>query len=301
MIDLATMTTTKNTLSAPAIMLYGLEGIGKTTFGADFPSPYFICAEDGMRNKIFDGIPRYFPGSFQDILDVLDALATQPHVYKTVVIDTLDAVQKLIFEHIARKNNKENIEDIGYGKGYKFAALEIPQLLARFERLQKKDIAVLLLCHAGIKNFANPEGENYDRYVPMLFDSIAAQIKQYVDFILFSTYKVGVDGKKGIGGKERIIYTEHCAAYDAKSRCEMPEQIPLDAQTFLSLIGDGAENGMKKMTDRIQNLLPSLDDATKASVKKWLDTKKYTIAAVSRTLKKCEEMAAKTNKEANNA
>ena len=253
-----------------------------------------------MRNKIFDGIPRYFPEKYQDVLEILDALATQPNEYKTVVVDTLDAVQKMLFDYIAMKNSKQTIEDIGYGKGYKFAALEIPNLLAHFEKLQKRGVSVLMLCHAGIKTFANPEGENYDHYVPMLFESIATQIKQYADFTLFATYKVGVDAKKGVGGKERVIYTEHCAAYDAKSRCEMPEQIPLDAHTFLSYSTEGLKNELSKMTARIEALLPSLDDAGRSRVKKWLDAKKYTFASVSRTLKKCEEMAA-TLKEANNA
>jgi hypothetical protein len=226
------------------ITLYAVEGLGKSTFASKAPKPLFIDVEHGTRELdverfVFDeATGRTTPESLTEFIAALRALDTDEHDYKTAVVDTLDAVEALIHAHICYRDGKQGIEDYGFGKGYVAALDEWRVLAAMFERLRKRGINVITLAHTAIKAFKDPASEGYDRYQMKLHQSAAGLMKERSDIVLFGTHEdhaVKNDKTKrvrGVSTGSRIIHTVHNAAWDAKNRHDLPEEMPLDWDEF---------------------------------------------------------------------
>lgn len=227
---------TKGKLDAPMrVVLYGVEGIGKSTFAAASPSPIFIGAEDGTAQL---DVARFSPENWEEVIEALRTLTNDTHAYRTVVLDTLDWAEPLIWAHICKRDGKTSIEDYGYGKGYKAAIDEWRILLSHLDRLRKtKGMSVILLGHSWVKPYKNPSGEDYDRYGLKLHAEAGGLLKEWADCVLFAnyeTYAAKEKGKrvKGVSTGARLIYTQHEAAYDAKNRYDLPEYLPLSWSDF---------------------------------------------------------------------
>jgi len=214
--------------------VYGLEGAGKTTFAAGAPSPIFIPIEEGTNALNVQRSPA--PETFGDVLDFLTVLTREKHEFRTVVLDTLDALEPMIWAQVCLAGKKPSIEGFGYGKGY-VAALDLWRvLLARLEQLRAaKKMNVVLIAHSQIKKFQNPEGEDFDRYeLKLAGKGAAGLIKEWTDDLLFATYEViaATDEEKertrGVATGKRIARTVHSGAFDAKSRHELPDPMPLE-------------------------------------------------------------------------
>jgi DNA polymerase III delta prime subunit len=236
----------KGKLEAPyRILLYGPEGVGKSTFGADAPSPIFIGAEDGTRHLDVARFPA--PETVQDVFEAVRVLTADAHEYQTLVLDTLDWVEPLIWREVCRRDNVSNIEEVGggYMKGYTVAVDEWRKLVAALERLQAtKRMHVVLLAHSHIKTFKNPEGEDYDRYEIKLHPKASGLVKEWCEAVLFAreetlVHKAKGKRPKGVGVGARIIYTERSGAYDAKNRYTMPAEIPLSWADFDAAVKAG--------------------------------------------------------------
>lgn len=224
--------------------IIGIEGVGKSTYGANAPSPIFLASEEGV-SKI--GAARFpEPREWREVLDAVAVLENTEHGYKTLVVDTLDWLEPLVYAHVCRANGWQNIEEPGYGKGYVSATDEWRRFLQALDRLRnKKGMEIILLAHASIKNFANPSGPDFARYEAALFKTTAALVKQWSDTVLFATFEeevveaqsgkevAGVTSKKKVKGVStglRVAHTERCAAWDAKNRTNLPPTIPLSYQ-----------------------------------------------------------------------
>lgn len=224
------------------VLLYGPPGIGKTTFAAAAPVPIFIGAEDGTSELDVERFPQ--PGTWSDVLDALDELATASHSYQTVVLDTLDWLEPLCWQHVCTTNRDkqgkpyENIKDLGYGKGYAAALDQWRILLKKLEELRDaRSLSIVLLAHTTIRPFKNPEGDNYERYQLKLHHSASSLFREWPDAVLFAmyeTYTHAVDGgeTKGISTGARVMGTQRTAAYDAKNRYDLPDRVPLDWPSF---------------------------------------------------------------------
>ena len=236
------------------LLLYGTQGIGKSTFAASSESPIFIQAEDGLGEIGCDKFP--VAESVEQVMTALTELYTHQHRYGTVTIDSLDWLERLIWNDVCRKRNVSNIEDIGYAKGYTFALNAWREFLEGLSALRRdKGMTIILIAHAKIEKFENPETESYDRYVPRLHKLASAMIQEWCDEVLFATYKVhtkqteegfGRKGTRGIGSGERILRTTERPAHMAKNRLNLPDEIPLDwaayAQHFTHLTEKGKPN-----------------------------------------------------------
>jgi hypothetical protein len=148
--------------------LYGPEGMGKSTFGARAPEPIFIDAEDGTANIdttrfVFDDAGRTKPKDWPEVLEAIRTLDREEHPYRTLVLDTVDALEALIWAHICKRDGKTSIEDYGFGKGYVAAVDEWRLLIAALERIRAKGMNVITLGHSIVKAFHNPEGDDFDR------------------------------------------------------------------------------------------------------------------------------------------
>lgn len=226
------------------VLLYGVHGVGKSTFGAMAEKPIFIQTEEGINDIETDRFP--LATKYGDVLGALSALYTDDHDYQTVVIDSLDWLERLIWAEVCAKRGVESIEDIGYAKGYVFALTQWREALGGLDALRnERDMQVVLIAHAQIEKFANPETDSYDRYSPRLQKQASALVQEWADEVLFATYKVhtkttneGFDRKRtqGIGTGERIIRTTERPAHVAKNRINLPDEFPLDYRLYAAFV-----------------------------------------------------------------
>jgi hypothetical protein len=224
------------------VLLYGPEGIGKSTFAMGAPSPIFLCPEDGTAELDVARLPE--PHSWQDVIDAVRLLAKEQHDYKTFVVDTLDWIEPLCWDFVCARDGEKNIETYGYGKGYLAALNEWRVFVAEVDKLRAtRGMHVVLLGHSKVATFKNPEGEDYDRYSLKLHEKSGGLLKEWVDAALFANYETFVDKAskmargKGLSTGARVIHTERRAAWDAKNRYSLPEQIPLSWDDFAQAAG----------------------------------------------------------------
>ena len=227
-------------LSPPRILAYGVAGVGKTTFATGADKPVVVPTEDGL-GKI--QVP-HFPlaRSFDAVMEALAALYSEPHDYKTVVVDSVDWLEPLVWQRACKDNGWRSIEDPGYGKGF-IAALDLwRQYLDGLNALRdERGMTVIQLAHTDIKRFDSPEHEPYDRYVIKLHARASALLQEHSDIVLFANYRistvkseVGFNKKvtRALGSGERVLYTAERPAFLAKNRYGLPDMLPLDWQAF---------------------------------------------------------------------
>lgn len=239
-----------------SVLLYGVEGVGKSSWGADAPAPIFLDLEDGTEELDVARFPR--PESWSDVLAALDALAREQHQYQTVVIDTLDALERLIQREVCRSGGKQSIEDFGYGKGYVAASELAAVFVQRLEALRRKGMHVVCLAHAQIRAFSDPAGDSYDKYRIKGHDKFVALFKEWAKAVLFANYRVytvSKDGKtKALGDGARVVYTEPRPAWEAKNRYGLPTELPLNWHEFERSARAG-EEALPRLVATVEELL----------------------------------------------
>lgn len=232
----------KNTaISAPRIELYGVEGIGKSTFAAGAPKPIFICTEDGLGSLQVDHFP--LATKANDVLDAISTLATEKHDFRTVVLDSVDWLDNLIWADVEASHDAK---DLAYGKGAMIVADRWREVLTGLNHLRNtKNMCVILIAHCQIKRFDSPEVEPYDRYQPKLQERSSALIREWVDALLFANYKTIIKkddlgfsktNNRGFSTGERLLYTSEKPAYMAKNRYGLPDSIPMTWDAFAQAI-----------------------------------------------------------------
>ena len=239
-IDIASILKSTTALSAPRILIHGVAGVGKTTFAAGAPKPVFVQTEDGLGTL---EVPRFpLTRSFDEVMEAVAALYTDSHDFETVVIDSVDWLEPLIWQRVCRDNGWASIEDAGYGKGY-VAALDLwRQYLEGLNALRdERGMTVIQIAHTDIKRFDSPEHEPYDRYVIKLHTRAAALLQEHSDVVLFANYRistvkadVGFNKKvtRALGSGERVLYTAERPAFLAKNRYGLPDSLPLSWAAF---------------------------------------------------------------------
>jgi hypothetical protein len=229
---------------------YGPEGVGKSSLAADAPAPIFFDTDRGSgaidvrRYRFRDTDDGHFAESFDEIIAAVDDLLVSPHSYQTLVIDTTDSLEALIWKHVCDKagvtksgDRIDTIEDFGYGKGFAVAADEWRKLLHRLDTLRlRRAMHIVFVGHALVKTFKNPTGEDYDRFRPKLDDRALGLLKEWCEVVGFVTFDdlasrtKGSTRARGVSTGTRIIHLEHNAAWDAKSRLPLAAQIDLDLE-----------------------------------------------------------------------
>ena len=228
----------------PRIMVYGQEGVGKSTFGASAPGAIFVQTEDGLGEIDCRKFP--LAQNFGDVVAALTALRDEDHNFRTVVIDSLDWLERLIFDEVCKEFGVRSIEkaDGGYGKGYVDALVHWRKVLSLLDDLRnQRGMMVILVAHAKVERFEDPENMAYDRYAPRLHKHAASLISEWVDAVMFAMKRMRVskDGDAraiaspiGADGGERILRTNGSPACVAKNRFGLPNEIPLQWDAFLN-------------------------------------------------------------------
>lgn len=219
-------------------------------FAAQAPDPVFILSpqETGLQSLIDSGqlppnVPHQEVSHFQQVLWIIEDLTTQQTSRKTLVIDTINGVEKLANLHIdqtvydgtmsASKNGF-----LSFQSGYQTVATgPWKELLSKLDELRRKrSMQIILLAHTGVKNHKNPGGEDFNRWFPAFDGRPAWELTfAWSDIVLFADYDVVVASegegklakKKGRGGDRRFFHANWSAAYDAKNRYGMPDEIDM--------------------------------------------------------------------------
>jgi hypothetical protein len=222
-------------------LIYGTGGIGKSTWAAAAPHPVVIATEDGVGDVDCDKTP--LCRTTTDVGGWLMQLSSPDvrHEYDTVVIDSVDWLERMVWDATARDEGKKTIEDFGYGKGYVFALRRWEQLLRMLDQCRARSMNVILIAHAKVERFAPPEADPYDRWVPDLHKSASALLVEWCDEVLFARYLVNVITRedkfnqkrtRAVGTNDRVLCTCEAPTHLAKRRIEMPDQIPLDWSAY---------------------------------------------------------------------
>lgn len=247
---------------AKKVVIYGPEGIGKSTFAAQFPSPLFIDTEGSTNGMNVKRLPK--PTTWAYLMQEIDYVKKTPGLCKTLIIDTIDWAERLEVEATCAKYGKKGIEDFGYGNGYVYSAEEIGRFLNLLSDLVEIGINVVLTAHAQIRKFEQPDEMGaYDRYELKLGKKTGSQtsplVKEWADMILFINYKtvsVAVDDKgkkhKAQGGR-RVMYTTHHPCWDAKNRDNLPEEMDFNYQGIAHLFDTSTAPTTNKSVDSAQN------------------------------------------------
>lgn len=225
--------------TAQKVVVYGPEGIGKSTFASRFPEPLF-CDTEGS-TKALDVIRFDRPDSAELIYQCIDYVKAHPGCCKTFVLDTADWAEKLLSKTVCARAKKTGIEDFGYGKGYTYLAEEFGKLLNQLEDLIGVGINVVVTAHAELKKFEQPdEAGAYDRWSLKLTKLDSPMLKEWADAVLFINYKTYVEktdgNKRKASGGRRVMYTSHHPCWDAKNRWELPEECDFDYSVIAPFI-----------------------------------------------------------------
>nr|WP_296835010.1 ATP-binding protein [uncultured Marvinbryantia sp.] len=235
--------------SAKKITIYGPEGIGKSTFAAQFPDPVFIDTEGSTKEMDVARFKK--PTSWTMLLEQINYVKNNPDICRTLVIDTIDWAEAMCVEHICAKHHKDGLESFGYGMGYVYVKEEFGRFLNSLEEVVNAGVNVVLTAHAQIRKFEQPDEMGaYDRWELKLGKKTSSQtaplVKEWSDALLFANYKtysVAADDKgkkhKAQGGT-RVMYTNHHPCWDAKNRYGLPDEVPFEYASIAHILENTA-------------------------------------------------------------
>lgn len=231
------------TIPAPVkVVLYGPEGIGKSTFASQFPDPVFIDTEGGTKRLNVARLPA--PTSWQMLMDEVAEVARGNVPCGTLVIDTADWAERLCIETVCARFKVKGIEDFGYGKGYTYAKEEFARLLDALGDVLAAGKHVVVTAHAQISRFEQPDAVgSYDRWTMKTSKQVAPLLREWCDMLLFANYKTvvekagaGANAKNKASGGKRVLYTTHNPCWDAKNRFGLPDEVPFEFASIAACI-----------------------------------------------------------------
>ena len=243
---------------AQKVVLYGSEGIGKSTLAAMFPNPLFIDTEGGTAHMDVRRIDK--PGTWTELMDVLNEVAITPDVCGSLIIDTADWAEQLAVSYVCAKYKKAGIEDFGYGKGHTYLAEEFAPFFRALDRIVGAGIHVVVTAHAKMRKFEQPDEMGaYDRWEMKLSKQVAPLFKEWCDMLLFlnyQTYVVTTENKstKAQGGK-RVMYTSHHPCWDAKNRHGLEEVLDLDYEQIAHIFEKGDAKPKERALVKLRQLM----------------------------------------------
>ena len=223
------------------LILYGVEGGGKSTTMSYAPNPLFLDCEKGT-GRI--NTRRVNINSWDDLLNAVRYVIANPSICKTLIIDTADWAEIFAIAYVCNKNRVASIEAIPFGKGYTYVADEFAALLKLLNQVIELDINVVFIAHAKARKFELPEEMgSYDKYEMKLSRQVAPLLKEWCDALLFLNYKILVvtgenNTKKAVGGT-RKLYTTHSPVFDAKNRFGLKDELDLDFKNIAHLFVGG--------------------------------------------------------------
>jgi hypothetical protein len=226
-------------------VIYGPEGIGKSTLASQFPAPLFV--DTGGGTSLLD-VSRTQPLSWAALEGIVEELTRDHGTYQTLAIDTADWAEKLLTEHVLATvpNDKgqrvASIEGYGYGKGYVHLAEGWKHFLDKVDRMQSATgMHVVVTAHSTLRHVDPPNEAPYDRYEMKVGKQSCAILKEWADLVAFLQYKTIVveteNGKNKAQGGKRTMYLDHNPCWDAKNRYGLKAEMPMSIDSLAPIFG----------------------------------------------------------------
>lgn len=269
------------------VVLYGVHGVGKSSFAAGAPSPVFLPTEDGLSKINVKAFP--VPETWGDVLAAVNVLMTQQHSFKTFVIDTLDWAEKLCWAEVCRIHRKDSIEGFDYGKGFVFANDLWRKLLDQLDKLSRvKGMHIIALAHAATRKMDDPiAGAPIDRYSMKLNQKTGDLWSEWADSLLFARHdwravKATKFKNKGDYSGNRVILSVWSPSFDAKDRLGLPEAIPLSWPDFADAAAAGGAAGVARVQKELDEVIAKLPESEREKAIKarddWAGNDRYRLA-----------------------
>jgi len=276
------------------LMVFGVAGIGKSSFAARFDKPLFADLEKGSGQLSVDRITEF--SNLTDVHALLDELIKSKHSYKTFVLDTLDSLERLVWKDVCEEHNKKSIEEIPYGKGYVLALKQWEQIVRKLDRI-RESINVVVIAHSTIRRINDPmQLASYDQFTIKVHQQAAALFKEAVDAVLFAAYEIFVQVTEGqtkgkaLGEGNRVLYTSSMPGHEGKNRFGLPYMMPLDYDKFMSELNKGDDEKKTVLYEKIKAQIPSISDPqTREKAKKHLETNKENLGELMKIDRRVQE------------
>lgn len=279
----------------PFILLYGTPKIGKTTFASKAPSPIILDIEQGSHLINMGG--RLTPTSYDEVIKILTELASSEHLYKAIILDSLDHLEPLVWSEVCKRSGKASIEDVGGGfqKGYVEALREWGQIISLLKECRdKKGMMIICIAHVHTKTINDPtQIASYDKFELKFHPKASALFKENADAILFARQELLVAGgdqkKKGkaVGDGKRVLHTQGMPGYEAGNRYNLPAEMDLDFDQVYALIrADKKEVSSEDLKKKIIAMTSTLESKLKENVLKSMTAEGENIGGLKRILDK---------------
>jgi hypothetical protein len=245
-------------------IISGTEGIGKSTLAAQIPGALIIDTEDGTRQI---DCARVLALDWRAIEHATKELVADSQGFSAVVYDSVDWLERSLIDFMLKQSGKKSIEDFGYGKGYTMLQEHVSRFLSLADQLVAKGIHVVFVAHTKTVRVSPPDQtDGYDRYELKLTKQVAPLIKEWSDLYLFANYKIqiveGSDGRlKAQGGTERVIHANRCAAWDAKNRFELPDEMPMSFSEIAHVFAGAAPRTKAEQAEEATTAAQAADPA----------------------------------------
>ena len=249
---------------AKKIVVYGPEGIGKSTFASRFPDPLFIDTEGSTRDM---DVARFEKASsWAMVIQQVQYVTGHPDCCKTLVIDTADWAEQMEIEELCDEKGWKGLEDAGYGKGYTYSAEKFGKFLNLLEDVVARGIYVVMTAHAQLRKVELPEEMGaYDHWEMKTSKKVAPMIREWADAVFFVNYKtriVEVDKKKKAQGGQRVMYTTHTPFWDAKNRFGLPDEMAFDFSSIAHIIQGAVVHSTMEDTQEARRTMAEAPEIT---------------------------------------
>ena len=222
------------------MVIFGPEGIGKTSLSTHAPNPLLMDIEDGSTQLDVRRINNI--QSWEEAMAIIEEVTKTPGICETFVVDTVDRLEQLCIKYVCTKFKQSSLEAFPYGRGYNILGEEFTKFLAACDQVIAAGINVIIVAHAKMRKFEQPdEMGSYDRWELKLTRQVSPLIKEWSDLLLFANYQTVIvtsenNTRKPTGGK-RVMYASHHPAWDAKNRFNLPDVMDLDFSCIAHIFG----------------------------------------------------------------
>lgn len=220
-----TKTPPKTSLEDFTYLIYGKPKIGKTTFANQFENTLFIATEAGLTGQEAYQVP---VDNWETFKKVVEELAEEKHIFRTVAIDTIDNLYKFCIEWGNSSLGIVHQSDAAYGKAYDLINSEFLKWLTRLSLLP---MGLIMISHAKEREIKPRAGMPYTYISPTLPEAARRIVIGMADLILYFDMAYEQIGENTV--EKRVIYTQPSNNFEAGGRINwLPPVLPLDFHIF---------------------------------------------------------------------